>query len=389
MTEMFDEIVNRRGTDSQKWAVPQTELPMWMADMDFKTAPAIIEAVQERAAQGVYGYPIIPDEWYEAYGNWWRDRHGFYLEKDWLIFTIGVVAIISSAVRKLTTPNENVVVQTPVYNIFFNSIENNGRRILNSPLVYDGTSYHIDFEDLEQKLADPQTTMMLLSNPHNPIGCIWSREDLYHIGELCEKYHVVVIADEIHCDLTDPGTEYIPFASVSEACRNNSITCISPTKTFNIAGFKTAAAVVPNPFLRHKIWRGLNTDEVAEPSLFAIPSAIAAYTKGGQWLDELRAYIAENRRIFTEYLQKEIPNLRVVSKDATYLLWVDCHAVSDNSEELVAFLRKAAGLYVTPGAEYGLGGEGFVRINIACPKAYIIEGLKRLKEGIIKYQKQN
>ena len=236
----FDEPVNRRNTHSLKWDVKEQELPMWVADMDFQTAPDIQEAIRERAAHGVFGYSIVPEEWYQAYMGWWERRHHFSMEKEWLVFCTGVVPAISSMVRKLTTAGENVLVQTPVYNIFFNSIVNSGRNIAENPLRYDGNTYQMDFEDLERKLSDPQTTLMILCNPHNPVGRIWSREELEQVGKLCRKYHVTVISDEIHGDLTSPGQEYIPFASVSENCKNTSITCMAPTKAFNLAGLQTA-----------------------------------------------------------------------------------------------------------------------------------------------------
>lgn len=268
----FDRMTDRRDTGSYKWDISADELPMWVADMDFQTAPEIIRSVEQRASAGIYGYTVVPDDWSAAYIDWWREHHGAEFEKDWLIFSSGVILAISSIVRRLTRPAEKVLLQTPVYNIFFNSVINNGRQVIESQLAYDGTSYYIDFEDLETKLSDPQTTMMILCSPHNPTGNIWDRETLERIGELCGKYGVVVVSDEAHCDLTDPGYEYIPYASVSESCRQNSVTCISPSKTFNLAGLQSAAVVVPNEILRHRIWRGLNTDEVAEPNYFAAAS---------------------------------------------------------------------------------------------------------------------
>ena len=262
----FDQVVDRRGTHAAKWDVAGHELPMWIADMDFLTAPEIIAAVRDRASHGIYGYTDVPEAWYDAILGWWRDRHGFHMERDWLIFSTGVVPTISSVVRKLTTPGENILTMTPVYNIFFHSIENNGRRVLECPLPYRDGTYGLDWADLEGKLADPQTTMLILCNPHNPVGTIWDRETLARVGELCWKHHVMVLSDEIHCDLTDPGCDYLPFASVSEHCRQNSITCIAPTKAFNLAGLQTSAVVVPDGVLRHKVWRALNTDEVAEPN---------------------------------------------------------------------------------------------------------------------------
>lgn len=380
----FDTPVNRKNTGSLKWDVSENELPMWVADMDFQTAPEIREAIAKRAEHGVFGYTIVPDKWQESIIDWWKRRHDFVIEKDWLTFCTGVVPAISSVVRKLTTPNENVLIQTPVYNIFFNSIINNGRRVLESPLSYDGEQYHMDFEDLEEKLADPQTTLMILCNPHNPVGKIWDRETLERIGELCWKHHVVVLSDEIHCDLTDPGCDYVPFASVSEHCRDNSITCIAPTKTFNIAGLQTAAVMVPNGNLHHKVWRGLNTDEVAEPNAFAITAAVAAFRYGEPWLEELREYLYENKQTVLRYVKENLPQLHVVPSRATYLLWLDCSAVCEDSEELATKIREKTGLYLSAGTQFGGNGKKFLRWNIACPRVTLLDGLERLKRGIEK-----
>ena len=378
----FDKMTDRRGTGSLKWDVPERELPMWVADMDFETAPEVREALTRRVEHGIFGYNVVTRDWYEAYQGWWGQRHHLELEQEWLVFCTGVVPAISSAVRKLTTVGENVLVQTPVYNIFFNSIRNNGRNILESPLAYDGREYSIDFRDLEEKLANPQTTMMLLCNPHNPVGKIWDRETLGRIGELCARYHVLVLSDEIHCDLTDPGYEYVPFASVSDICRDNSVTCLAPTKAFNLAGLQTAAVMVPNPVIRHKLERGLNTDEVAEPNSFAIGAAVAAFQKGGAWLEELREYLARNKRFVRRFLEEKLPEIKAVPSQATYLLWLDCGAVTEDAGKLTAFIRKGSGLYLTEGEEYGTCGKRFIRLNAACPRARLQEGLERLEESI-------
>ena len=311
-------------------------------------------------------------------------------ERESLIFCTGVIPAISSMVRKLTTPAENVVIQTPVYNIFFNSILNNGRNVLEAPLAYDAAAgrYAIDWEDLERKLADPQTTLMILCNPHNPSGQIWDRDTLARLGELCWEHHVTVISDEIHCDLTDPGFGYVPFSSVSEHCRMNSVTCIAPTKTFNLAGLQTAAVMVPDPVLRHKVWRGLNTDEVAEPNAFAITAAVAAFTEGGPWLDELRAYLAGNKRAvraaIDEYNASVDAARRVtlVEGDATYLLWLDCSALTDDTERLCDHLLAEQRLMLSPGAQFGGNGRYFVRINAATQRERVDEGMRRLTAGL-------
>lgn len=382
----FDRLTDRGDTNSMKWDVPEGQLPMWVADMDFETAPEIREALMKRAAHGIFGYTVVPDAWREAVTGWWERRHGFVMEKDWLVFTTGVVPAISSGVRKLTTVGENVLVQTPVYNIFFNSIRNNGRNIIENRLLYDGAGYRIDWEDLEKKLSDPQTTLMILCNPHNPTGMIWTREELGRIGELCAANHVKIMSDEIHCDLTEPGYGYIPFASVSETCAQNSITCIAPTKAFNLAGLQTAAVMVPNEELRHKMERALNTDEVAEPNAFAIEAAIAAFTKGEGWLDALREYLAENRKTVRKFLNDEIPKMSLVPAHATYLLWLDCRKIIVDASELCRYLRKETGLYLSAGMVYGGNGREFLRMNTACPKERLLDGLERLKQGVKTYE---
>lgn len=388
MAYNFDKVIERRKSNSMKWNVAENELPMWVADMDFQTAPEVIDAIKMRADQGCFGYTEIPEKWYQAYINWWKNRHDFVLQKEWLMFCTGVVPAISSIVRKLTTPAEKVLVQTPVYNIFFNSILNNGRQIVENSLKFDGAGYQIDFEDLQRKLSDPQTTMMILCNPHNPIGKIWDRATLEKIGELCFENHVVVVSDEIHCDLTDPGMFYVPFASVSDICRDNSITCVAPTKAFNLAGLQTAAISVPNDVLRHKVWRGINTDEVAEPNAFAVDAAVAAFTKGDKWLDNARTYIYENKQYAVDFVKNEIPQAEVISSDATYLLWIYCKNMIGAAAEAATIIRESTGLYLSAGSQFSGNGVDFLRMNIACPRSTLKDGLQRLKVGIQTYERE-
>ncbi len=381
----FDKIIDRKNTGSLKWDVTDRELPMWVADMDFCTAPAVTDAISARASHGVFGYTVLTDDWYEAYRSWWSSRHHFEIDKDWLLFCTGTIPAISSIIRKMTAVAEKVVVMTPVYNIFFNSILNNGRNVLENRLRLRDGVYEIDFEDLEEKLSDPQTTLLLLCNPQNPVGKIWDEETLERIGELCAEHHVPVLSDEIHCDLVKPGREYVPFASVSEKCRMNSITCVSPTKAFNIAGIQTSAVIVPDETIRHKVNRGLNTDEAAEPNVFASIAPAAAYMHGGEWLDELNAYLWENRKTAEEYIDREIEHVTAIRAEATYLLWIDCREITEDSEELWRFLREQTGLYVCDGKEYH-NGDGFLRMNLACPRERLMDGLERLKDGIRAYK---
>ena len=380
----FDEITNRLNTNSIKWSGDENELPMWVADMDFEAPEEVSNALIERAAHKIYGYCDIPSDWNEAIVNWRLKRYNHEIDKDDLLYCTSVIASISSTVRKITSPGENIVIQTPVYNIFYNCILNNGRNVLESPLVYEDGVYSIDFKDLEEKLSNKQTSMMILCNPHNPIGRAWSKEELAKIGELCHKYNVVLLADEIHCDLVDPSLVYTPFSSVNEVCKNISITCSSPTKTFNLAGLHTSYIYISNPYLKHKVWRAINTDEVAEANIFAITGATAAFTYGGAWLDELREYIYQNKLDFINMVEKELP-VHIIRSNATYLLWVDCSKICSDTVELVDFIKAETGLRVTAGKVYGECGKAFIRVNIATQNVRVKEGAKRFIEGIKKY----
>lgn len=385
MAYNFDLTIDRKSTGSLKWDIGENEIPLWVADMDFDTAPAIKNAVMRRAEQGVFGYNVVTDEWYNAICGWWSRRHGIDIPKDALVFCTGVVPAISSAVRRLTAPNEKVIIQTPVYNIFFNSVLNNGRRVVEAPLLYEKGGYRLNIDDLEKKFADKETTLMILCNPHNPVGKIWTKEELGLIGELSEKYSVTVISDEIHCDITTPGKRYVPYASVSKACAQNSITCISATKAFNIAGLQCAAVYSFNKKLLARVNRALNTDEVAEPNSFAMCATVAAFNECGDWLDEMCAYTSENKALVANFIAKNIPQLKFVSSDATYLCWVDCGAFIgknkpfENAAVLCGELRKATGVILSEGGQFGFGGDKFVRINVACSKELLTCALERIK----------
>jgi len=375
----FDTLPDRTVTNSLKWDIKPGELPLWVADMDFEAPPEIKDVVVKRAQHGVFGYADTNEDWRQSYIYWWKTRHNFEIKSEWIVFVTGIVPAISSTVRKITTPNENVVLLTPTYNIFYNSIVNSGRRPLECELINNNGEYSIDFDDLESKLKDEQTTLMILCNPQNPVGKIWDKETLAKIGELCAENNVVVLSDEIHCDLTKPHTEYVPFASVNETCRNNCIMACAPTKTFNLAGFQTAAVIIPNSNLRHKIWRGINTDECGEPNAFAVDVTIAAFTKGGAWLDELREYIEINRLYIEDFVSKNCPKLKVVKAEATYLMWIDVRETGLKGDEFASLLRQKTGLWLCGGSQYGKGGENFVRLNLATSFDNIKDACLRLK----------
>lgn len=376
----FDKVIDRSGTNAVKWNVKDGELPMWVADMDFITAPAITEAIIKRARHGIFGYSSLPDEWFEAYIDWWKDRHGVLFKKEEMLFSTGVIPTLSCCIRALTDPGDNVLVFSPVYYVFFKLIKQNNRNVLDCPLTNSNSEYSIDFDLLEKSLADQRTKLMILSNPHNPIGKIWSKETLCRIGELALMHGVTVVSDEIHCDLTAPDKKYVSFFAASHKCVDNSIICISPTKTFNLAGIKTSAVVIRDTVLRSKVRRELSLDILGEPNAFAVQAAVAAFRQGGEWLDELREYLYANKLIVAHFLETNIPEIRLVHSEATYLLWLDCTALGISSKKLTEHIRSCTGLFLTNGEPFG--GEGFLRMNIACPKALLSDGLERLKRAI-------
>lgn len=379
----FDQMPNRRGTNSIKWNVKDHELPMWIADMDFGVAPEIIQAMQDKIKLGAFGYESVPDSYYDAIVNWQEKQHNCQIKKDWILFVSGVIPALSSAVRRLTHPGEQIVTLTPVYNIFFHSIENNGRKSLEEELEYDANSheYRINWSSLEQKLADPLTKMMILCNPHNPIGKSWTYEEIEKIAQLCNKYHVYLFSDEIHGDLV-LNDSFSSSLKLPDNLKQNLIIAFSPSKTFNLAALHSASVVVPNSELRFQIYRAINNDEIAEPNLLAIPATIAAYTQVSTWLHELKAYLLKNRQYIANFLENELSQLNLASEFATYLAWIDISNLNINSQELADFLKENTGLIISSGQEYRGNGDNFIRLNFACPQSVLKEGLDRLKKGI-------
>ena len=377
----FDEIVPRRGTNSYKWDSAQAEdvLPMWVADMDFRTAPPVMEALRKRVEHGIFGYTKVPSAYYEAVINWFARRHGWKIEKDWMIYTSGVVPALSAVIKALTVPGDRVLVQTPVYNCFFSSIRNNGCDVVASPLVYADGTYRIDFEKLEKRVSDPRVKLMLLCNPHNPAGRVWTRQELTRIGEVCFRHDVRVVADEIHCELVFPGHTYTPFASISKDFLMNSITCISPSKAFNLAGLQIANIVSADENMRMKIDKAININEVCDVNPFGVEALIAAYNEGEEWLEELNHYLLANYNYLKVYFMEYLPQFPVVMLEGTYLVWVDCKVLGKSSKEIVTALLEKEKIWVNEGSMYGEAGEGFIRINIACPRQVLTDGLERLK----------
>lgn len=382
----FDILPNRRNSGSIKWDVKEDELPMWVADMDFEVAPKIKEALLNRALHPVYGYTDVYDSWFNAYISFYHDRHNFDIEKEWLVFSTGVVPTISSSVRKLTNEGDEIILLTPVYNIFYNSVINNNRVVVEVPLKYIAKSYSIDFEALDKALSSKKAKLLILCNPQNPIGKIWSKDDLALIGRLCEKHNVIVLSDEIHGEITSPNKDYVPFLSVNETNRKIGFAAVSVTKCFNLAGLQTSAIIIPNEEIRKKVVRQLNTDECAEPNIFAVPVTLAALNDSRDWLVELREYIETNKEYVTSYIERNIPDVYAVKQDATYLMWIDVSLITSNVKEFSSFLREKTGLFITAGSVYGKGGEGFLRINVATNLINVKDMCERLKKGIELYK---
>lgn len=378
----FSSAIDRRHSDCIKWDCKENVLPRWIADRDYAVAPEIVSALKERLSHPVYGYTEPHQDFYEAYISFYKRRHQVEIKKDWLLFSQGVVPTISSSVRKLTNIGDQVVLLTPVYNIFYNSILNNQRVVKEVPLVLKDGVYTISFSLLEQALSEEKTKRRILCNPANPVSRIWTKEELVKIGELCYKHHVVVLRDEIHGEITRPNTSYVPFFSLNEVNRRNSVTAISVTKAFNLAGIHTSAIIVPDEDLRKRVNRQINTDEVAEPNVFSCVAAVAALNEGEGWLDARRKAVFDNRDYVSTFIHKEIKELDVIQGDATYLVWIDARKVTMDTKKLAAFLLEKTGLWLQDGSVYGKGGEGFLRRNVATPLSLVKDGLNRLKEGI-------
>lgn len=380
----FDEIISRHDTNSYKWdsMTDANVLPLWVADMDFRTAPAIVNALQRRVAHGIFGYTHVTDAYYEAVIRWFERRHGWRIKKEWMIYTSGVVPALSAVIQALTRPGDKVLVQSPVYNCFFSSIRNNGCEIISSPLIPVDDTFIMDYDDLEKKATDPKVKVMLLCNPHNPVGRVWTREELKRLGEICIRNGVTVLSDEIHCELVFPGYAYTPFASLSEDFRIHSITCLSPSKAFNLAGLQIANIVCAQEETRRKINRAINVNEVCDVNPFGVTATIAAYNESEKWLWQLTDYLQANYRCMKDFGKEYLPDLPINKLEGTYLVWMNCHALPITSERLEHLLMEYAKLRLNAGTMYGAEGEGFMRWNIACPRSLLIKGLKRFRDFV-------
>lgn len=386
----FSRPTERRGTDSYKWdSAPETDIiPLWVADMDFETFPGITEALQRRVAHGIFGYTRVPEAYYEAVCCWFGKHHGWHINREDIIYTSGVVPAVSAVIKALTLPGDQVIVQGPVYNCFFSSIRNNGCETVSNSLIYNKEElrYEIDFDDLERKLAHERARLMLICNPHNPGGRVWTRDELTRVAELCHKYGVRVVSDEIHCELTLYDNEYVPFGSLPDELSHGSITCCSPSKAFNTAGLQIANIVCRDAEVRNRIDRAININEVCDVNPFGVIALQAAYSdEGYEWLTQLRAYISSNYDLLRERFARELPKCKVMRMEGTYLAWIDCSELHISSDEIEEMLMHENKVWVNAGSMYGTEGAAFIRINMACTSELLNEGITRIVEGLGTY----
>lgn len=386
----FSRPTDRRGTDSYKWdSAPEADIiPLWVADMDFETFPGITEALQRRVAHGIFGYTRVPEAYYEAVCRWFDKRYGWHINREDIIYTSGVVPAVSAVIKALTLPGDQVIVQGPVYNCFFSSIRNNGCEMVSNSLIYNKEElrYEIDFDDLERKLKHERARLMLLCNPHNPGGRVWTRDELTRVAELCRKYGVRVVSDEIHCELTLYDNEYVPFGSLPDELSRGSITCCSPSKAFNTAGLQIANIVCRDAEVRNRIDRAININEVCDVNPFGVIALQAAYSdEGYEWLTQLRKYISANYDLLLERFARELPKCKVMRMEGTYLAWIDCSELHISSDEIEEMLMHENKVWVNAGSMYGAEGAAFIRINMACTSELLNEGITRIVNGLGAY----
>lgn len=379
----FDEVIDRKGTNSVKWDGQSEEvIPMWIADMDFRVAPPITAALNQRLSHGIFGYASVPEAYFAAEVNWWQNRHGTQIRKEWIEVTTGIIPALSAVVQAFCSPGDKVMIQNPVYNYFISSITNNGCEAVVNQLAYDGDVYTIDFTDFEKKAADERVKMFILCNPHNPVGRVWTEDELIRMGEICLEHDVLVLVDEAHRDLVYAPNIHIPFMGINERFKANAITCTSPGKTFNLAGLKIANIITANEAFRLKVNRSINVNEVIEPNIFGIDATIAAYEEGESWVDQMLAYLKDNASYVRHFLDEHLPHVKMTDLEGTYLVWLDCHQIDKTSDTIAEELWHIDKVRVNSGSVYGQGGQGFIRINIACPRALLEEGLTRLAASL-------
>lgn len=384
----FNKIINRNNTKSLKYDfakernMPEDLLPLWVADMDFQTSPEIIEALNKAVSHGIYGYSEGKEEYFDAVYNWYNDNFNWQVKKEWLIKTPGVVFAIVLAINALTNEGDSVLIQNPVYYPFTEVIIDNNRKLVNNSLVRNGKKYEIDFEDFEKKIIENNVKLFILCSPHNPVGRVWKKWELEKIGDICLKHNVKIVSDEIHSDFVYPENKHIVFSSLDEKYQNITITCTAPTKTFNIAGLQISNIFIPNLEIRKKVLKQLDRVGYSQVNLMGLVACEAAYKYGRQWLNELKEYLLDNLNFLRDYLETNIPQIKLIEPEGTYLIWLDCSALGLEDKELEKFIVEKAKLWLDSGYIFGKEGEGFQRINIACPRETLKKALEQLKEAV-------
>jgi len=386
----FDLVINRKNTMSRKWDPEILKerfgrsdlLPFWVADMDFRVAKPIEDAIIERAKHPIYGYSIRKESYYDSIKSWMKNQFDYEIKKEWIVYTPGVVSAIAYALQAFSDEDDNILIQTPVYPKFEEIIKDNNRRVLNSPLNFDGERYNIDFNDFESKIKDNDVKIFILCSPHNPIGRVWSKEELEKIGKICLKYNVLVISDEIHNDFVYKNHKHNIFSSISKEFANNSIICTSTSKTFNLAGLEAANIIIPNKKNRVKFENILEINKVGSQNPLSIVGVEAAYRDGSEWLDQIMDYIESNLKFIEEFLSENLPKANLIKPQATYLAWIDLREYEDDEKELEKIIINQAKIAPNFGDWFGEGGKGFIRFNFACSRQVLEEGLKRLDKAL-------
>lgn len=383
----FDKLTERRNSNCYKWDLPADNdiLPMWVADMDFEVAPCITNALHQRVDHAVFGYTYVPDSYYQSIVNWFNRRHHWAINPNWILYTTGVIPAMSVTIKALCQPGDKVLIQTPVYNHFFSSIANNGCQVVESPLIRQGNTFCIDFDDLDKKTADPSVKIFLLCNPHNPVGRLWTADELLQMEQICRKNNTIIVSDEIHCEIVMPGQHFTPFGTISDYCLNNAVVFNSPSKSFNTAGLQIANIVCKNAKMRASINRAININEVCDVNPFGVIALQSAYNEGEPWLTEMCNYVWDNYLTLVDYFEKKLPHIRITKLEGTYLVWADISATGRTSDQITKQLIDEGRVMVSSGTIYGkTDGEGFIRINIACPRSRLIDGLNRMSKVLSK-----
>jgi cystathionine beta-lyase len=390
MTYNFDEIISRDNTDCVKFDLKKQLfgsddlIPMWVADMDFKTPDFIVNAIKDRVDHPIFGYPIKPESYFTSQINWLKERHQWEVQKEWIQFCQGVVPALNLIVHAYTNPGDKIIVQPPVYFPFFSAIKNNHRVQVDNPLINKDGRFSFDFDDLEKKI-DTTTRILFLCHPHNPGGRSWTIEELTKLAEICIKKDILIISDEIHSDLVLPGYKHIPAASLSEEISDRVITCIAPSKTFNIAGLGSSSVIISNPMLRKKFNDIVESIHIGMGNIFGITASIAAYTHGETWLKEVMEYIQGNVDLVVDFCKLRIPKIKPMIPEATYLIWLDCRELGLKGQELKRFMIEEAKVGFNDGPTFGHGGEGFQRMNVGCPRSVVREALKQMERAVEKF----